>query len=262
MPRPPRAETASTRIIGFRLTDDEEQRLDELVAKQGHKDRSALLRAWLSQAGPTANTAAAPNERTAPDPASTSPSPSLVEELCAALRREERHGLIYLPNAIRTLHPPVALGLLHASLLALAERGTLELRPESGAEFLSPNDAALCPRGPRDTVLSYARWVKDAGRKSRRPTKEDERIVIDAIRQISAREPTSSLLSLRKIRARQTLSKERFDAAVLRLSVGGVVVLHHHDFPESLAAPEREGLVLDANGTHYVGLALGRRWPG
>lgn len=53
MGRPPRAASASTRIVGFRLTEEEERRLDELVMEQGHKDRSALLRAWLAQGGPS-----------------------------------------------------------------------------------------------------------------------------------------------------------------------------------------------------------------
>jgi hypothetical protein len=47
--RPSRASAPSTRIIGFRLTEEEEQRLDELVHEYGHKDRSALLRLWLAQ---------------------------------------------------------------------------------------------------------------------------------------------------------------------------------------------------------------------
>jgi Ribbon-helix-helix protein, copG family len=52
MGRPPRAAAPSTRIVGFRLTEEEKRQLDELVKELGHKDRSALLRAWLVQAGP------------------------------------------------------------------------------------------------------------------------------------------------------------------------------------------------------------------
>lgn len=49
MARPSRASAPSTRIIGFRLTEEEEHRLDELVGQFGHKDRSVLLRSWLAQ---------------------------------------------------------------------------------------------------------------------------------------------------------------------------------------------------------------------
>ncbi|MBK9260259.1 MAG: hypothetical protein IPM54_10530 [Polyangiaceae bacterium] len=55
MARPSRAEAPSTRIIGFRLTEEEESRLDELVVQFGHKDRSALLRSWLAQRAPDPN---------------------------------------------------------------------------------------------------------------------------------------------------------------------------------------------------------------
>lgn len=36
-------------MIAFRLTDEEERRLDELVDERGHKDRSSLLRSWLAE---------------------------------------------------------------------------------------------------------------------------------------------------------------------------------------------------------------------
>ncbi len=52
MARPSRASAPSTRIIGFRLTEEEERRLDELVGQFGHKDRSALLRSWLDERKP------------------------------------------------------------------------------------------------------------------------------------------------------------------------------------------------------------------
>ncbi|MBK9260196.1 MAG: hypothetical protein IPM54_10215 [Polyangiaceae bacterium] len=55
MARPSRAEAPSTRIIGFRLTEEEESRLDGFVVQFGHKDRSALLRSWLAQRAPDPN---------------------------------------------------------------------------------------------------------------------------------------------------------------------------------------------------------------
>lgn len=154
MGRPARAATASTRIVGFRLTEDEEQRLDELVADLGHKDRSALLRAWLVQAGPA----------------------------------------------------------------ELATRN--ELHDQT-----------------RDTAA------------------DDDR-ALSALGELVSREPPGSLLSIRALRtAVQPLPKPRFDAAVLRLSRAGKVILHHHDFPTSLPEAERAMLVRDERGTHYIGIA-------
>jgi len=53
MARPTRLEEASTRHVGFRLTEEEIEHLDQLVTKLGFSDRSALLRAWLDNDGPT-----------------------------------------------------------------------------------------------------------------------------------------------------------------------------------------------------------------
>lgn len=163
MGRPPRAASAATKHVGFRLTEDEERRLDELVEEQGHKDRSALLRAWLAQAGPrpAQHEGARSSSAAATEPVDASElSPHVCELVYAELRCAEdvRLGLIHVPSVARALGARVPLEQLHAVLLALAERGTLELRPEAGSEFLSSNDAALCPPGPRGTFYSYARW--------------------------------------------------------------------------------------------------------
>ncbi len=56
MARLPRADEASTLHVGFRLTDNEIERLDHLVTEHGHRDRSALLRAWLEQGGASPTT--------------------------------------------------------------------------------------------------------------------------------------------------------------------------------------------------------------
>lgn len=191
MGRPPRASAASTRIVGFRLTEDEERRLDELVTEQGHKDRSALLRAWLAQGGPASTTGAnspsivtfAKNEprahsrprdtsarppststtQRAPNSPPSTPTPRVFEQVLSVLRREHEHdphlGLISIVKVVRSL-APVPVHDVHAALLALHERSTIELRPEAGSEFLHDDDAALCPPGPRGTVFSFARWTE------------------------------------------------------------------------------------------------------
>jgi hypothetical protein len=168
MARPPRASSASTKIIGFRLTEEEEGRLDELVADLGHKDRSALLRSWLAQGGPEPRRAAAVEQ---PPPAESIEDlpPAVYERVYAALRREhDPHlGLIRVPSLVRRLAPRTSVEQVHALLRALQERGVLELRPDAGGEFLRDEDSALCPRGPRGTVFSFARWAKnDAGERS------------------------------------------------------------------------------------------------
>lgn len=88
----------------------------------------------------------------------------------------------------------------------------------------------------------------------------EDAAVLSAVGELAAREPSGALLAVRSVRALVRLDKARFDAAVLRLSAAGRVVLHHHDFPASLSDAERAGLVVDEYGTHYVGIAA-RRSP-
>jgi hypothetical protein len=81
---------------------------------------------------------------------------------------------------------------------------------------------------------------------------------LSALRELSRQEPVGTLFAVRRLRAALDLDKQRFDEAVLTLAQRGAVILHHHDLPQSLAEGERLGLVRDAQGTHYVGIALGR----
>lgn len=150
MGRPTRADAASTRMLSFRLTEAEEARLDALVTEQGHKDRSALLRAWLEQAGPGRVSSAEPQQA------------SLLEQVTEAIQRAQdpRLGLVHVPRVVRELQTTFSIKQIHAALFVLYERGKLELRPEAGSEFLSPADAALCPPGPRGTFFSFARFIR------------------------------------------------------------------------------------------------------
>ena len=69
-------------------------------------------------------------------------------------------GLSRVPDLVRALDGRATIDDIHRALLAADDAGEIELRPESGGEFLSDEDARLCPPGPRGTVLSYARIVK------------------------------------------------------------------------------------------------------
>jgi hypothetical protein len=86
-------------------------------------------------------------------------------------------------------------------------------------------------------------------------TEQDRDVLLDALRRLVKEKPPGSLLSLRELRTRVRLEKEVFDATALALSNEGVVVLHHHDYPDSLSPSEKRELVQDGRGTSYVGIA-------
>jgi hypothetical protein len=81
---------------------------------------------------------------------------------------------------------------------------------------------------------------------------------IRALRELAAENVANGLLPIRDLRARLRLDKQSFDRLSLELSRDGVVTLHHHDFPTSLSPAQREDMVEDERGTHYVGIALRR----
>jgi len=84
----------------------------------------------------------------------------------------------------------------------------------------------------------------------------DRDLVLRVVRHLVDREGAGALVPLRKVRAELRLSKERFDAAVLQLYAQDALILHHHDYVGSLSSAERDGLVIDEHGNHYVGVAL------
>ena len=87
-------------------------------------------------------------------------------------------------------------------------------------------------------------------------TTMDAEMTLRDLRELSRQEPAGTLIPVRRLRGRSPLDKSRFDAAVLELARAEHVILHHHDLPERLGAEERQVLVVDRHGTHYVGIAL------
>jgi len=162
------------------------------VAEQGHRDRSALLRAWLAQGGPTSTSTPRTNPRqtthvepTLPrrrhpritatprmmdsspscDESSSKPQPrSIMRELLAELNRHRGELLIRVADVVRALLPHASMEQVHEALLTLNRNGLIDLRPDGGSEFLRPEDVAVCPRGPRETVFAYARWTDTSTR--------------------------------------------------------------------------------------------------
>ena len=70
---------------------------------------------------------------------------------------DPRLKLVNIPTLVRSFVGQLSTADVHHALSEAAERGVIELHPDGGSEYLKPEDAALCPPGPRDTVLSRAR---------------------------------------------------------------------------------------------------------
>jgi hypothetical protein len=92
--------------------------------------------------------------------------PSKEQLVLDALRAHVHPSLklIRVCEVVRSLQARLSLKDIHQELMRAAEARTIELRPELIGEFLSSEDARLCPPGSRDTWFSYARFLKDEAR--------------------------------------------------------------------------------------------------
>ena len=80
--------------------------------------------------------------------------------------------------------------------------------------------------------------------------------LIALMRRIEPGADRGALVGSRDLRRAARLGKSEFDCAVLELARNGRLSLHRHDYAASLSPAERDELVTDGAGTHYVGMAL------
>lgn len=96
--------------------------------------------------------------------ASQPPAGTVLDAVRAAV--DPQLGLVGIANVVRGLQARgMALEEIHRELLAADDRGEIELRPESGGEFMGKGDEQLVPKGPRGTVFTYAQVRDDRGGK-------------------------------------------------------------------------------------------------
>jgi hypothetical protein len=78
----------------------------------------------------------------------------------ALVSLETRRGsLVFVPDVVGGVVPPLTVRHAHEVLLRLAESGIIELRPESGLVPLSARELRLAPRS-LGVPLTYARRLK------------------------------------------------------------------------------------------------------
>jgi hypothetical protein len=88
--------------------------------------------------------------------------------------------------------------------------------------------------------------------------KRERELLLEELQLLAARHPPGALFAVQELRALSSLDKARLDHAALALAAEGKVVLHHHDHPKALPEAERQLLIEDERGTHYVGIAFKR----
>jgi hypothetical protein len=140
--------------------------LSKIVTKAaGAKNGLSLLRSDLTealeQALPRAPVASFPVKR-----GDKKPADALLSNLFSAVdaTRDAQTGLSFVPSIVARLRSSVSPDAAREALLAAANNGLLELRPEGGINRLSAEELALCPPGPQGTRLSWARRTETVAR--------------------------------------------------------------------------------------------------
>jgi hypothetical protein len=85
---------------------------------------------------------------------------------------------------------------------------------------------------------------------------EERGVFLRKLHALTQERRAGALLLVPELRERTPLDKTRFDHVALELAREGLIDLHYHDHAQTLDAAERDRLVRDDAGTHYVGIAL------
>lgn len=135
--------------------------LEKVTKKRGLNllvaDANAVLSEALAAMGaPQAKLGA---RASSPMPASNPPHDQAMQTLLDAVdsARDVRTGLSFVPTVVGRLAPALSSSAAVKLLLVAAEQELLELRPEGGIGRLSEAELSVCPPGPHDTRLSWAR---------------------------------------------------------------------------------------------------------
>ena len=136
--------------------------LEKVTKKRGLNLLAADAHAALSEALAVTGTPAQAKQGArapSPRPESNAPHDHAMQALLDAVdsARDVRTGLSFVPAVVGRLAPALSTSAAVKLLLAAAERELLELRPEGGIGRLSQAELSVCPPGPHDTRLSWAR---------------------------------------------------------------------------------------------------------
>jgi hypothetical protein len=146
--------------------------LEKALSQAARKKGVALLASDVQQAleevvqsAPRVPASRAPDGESATVKQSHDPAASTEQALRSVVAAvgeacDQRTGLAFVPDIVRSLLPGMAAAVALDMLLLAASRELVELRPEGGLGRLPPADLELCPPGPGQTRLSYARLLE------------------------------------------------------------------------------------------------------
>src|SRR5262245_7544333 len=140
----------------------------------------------------------------------------------------------------------------------------LSARPE-----LTPRDyvrmalqmavAKLKPMGfTAEQVFTTAQDLLHRELTADKPSVDWDQAVLERMIQLKLAVANGSPISLTELRnslPSETSGKSSFDRAVLPMAEKGTVVLHRHDYPDSLSRRERDALVADERGNYFIGVS-------
>jgi hypothetical protein len=123
--------------------------LAKIVAKAAKsKTGASMLRSDLAEALARLLPSAASSDAKSPERQKNGERHPLVGRLLSAVdaTRDSRTGLSFVPEIVSKLRPELSAQAAGAILVAAADDGLLELRPEGGINRLSEEELSMCPR--------------------------------------------------------------------------------------------------------------------
>lgn len=122
-------------------------------------------------------------------------------------------------------------------------------------DALSAELAARLRKTARAGLRQLGKGIAEG--KAEPTTKADQAKMLASLRTLELMKPGGLHSIGREWRRAVDLPKERFDRLALELARKGQIVLHHHDYPESLTDAERAAMVYDPQAdTYYVGVGF------
>lgn len=188
-------------------------------------------------------------ERDQPDPS------TLFDREMATIDRANP-DMSFTKSAVTNLPPEVVAKIAE---LPNASRGAFA--QAMGVKKVGQLPVEFSNQKQREYAVKIARKVQDFAKQQaerQQPVPEKTGGVFDVMERL---EPgavrNGTLLPVRDVRAEfPNLTKEQFDAGILRMSREGKVSLHRHDHVSSLSPEERDQLITDGEGNYYVGMAV------